>query len=267
MPRDKDLKRLVRSRMQKTGESYTTARARILSKPSRKRSDSTGSASPADEGTAPPDVRAGAALHPTTPDTASTPDGHTTDPGQRPDYAKTAGMSDQALVARTGCDWEKWVHVLDRHKAHEMSHRDIARLVHEQYGIDGWWAQCVTVGYERIRGLRERGQRRGGGYEASKSRTFAVPVNVLYDACAHARTRRRWITDSDPEVRTATRPRSIRLGLEDGTIAALWFVSKGEAKSSVTVQHLNLTDRTAADRSKALWGARLDALSEILKKA
>jgi hypothetical protein len=32
MPRDKDLKRLVRTRMQKTGESYTTARARIVSK-------------------------------------------------------------------------------------------------------------------------------------------------------------------------------------------------------------------------------------------
>ena len=32
MPRDKDLKRLVRARMTKTGESYTAARAQITRK-------------------------------------------------------------------------------------------------------------------------------------------------------------------------------------------------------------------------------------------
>jgi hypothetical protein len=30
MPKDKDLKRLVRDRMRKTGEAYTTARSRLL---------------------------------------------------------------------------------------------------------------------------------------------------------------------------------------------------------------------------------------------
>ena len=33
MPRNKDLKRLVRARMKKTGEAYTSARAQILKKP------------------------------------------------------------------------------------------------------------------------------------------------------------------------------------------------------------------------------------------
>jgi hypothetical protein len=32
MPRDKDRKRIIRERMKKTGESYTAARARVLSK-------------------------------------------------------------------------------------------------------------------------------------------------------------------------------------------------------------------------------------------
>ena len=32
MPRDKDLKRLVRARMKKTGEAYTAARAQVLRK-------------------------------------------------------------------------------------------------------------------------------------------------------------------------------------------------------------------------------------------
>src|SRR3954467_11720027 len=33
MPKQKDLKRLVRARMQKTGEAYTAARAQVLRKP------------------------------------------------------------------------------------------------------------------------------------------------------------------------------------------------------------------------------------------
>ena len=36
MPRNKDLKRLVRARMSKTGESYTAARAHVLAKASSK---------------------------------------------------------------------------------------------------------------------------------------------------------------------------------------------------------------------------------------
>jgi hypothetical protein len=44
MPRDKDRKRVIRSRMKKTGESYTAARAQILSRtnapaPSRRFAD------------------------------------------------------------------------------------------------------------------------------------------------------------------------------------------------------------------------------------
>jgi hypothetical protein len=234
MPRDKDLKRLVRTRMKKTGESYTAARARIVSKTPK--SSPHGAASAAAES-----------------------------PASRPEYAKIAGMSDEKVKEKTGCDWERWVYALDRRGAAAMAHRDIALLVHEKYKVDGWWAQMVTVGYERIKGLRDRGQRRGGGYEAGKSRTFHVSVGELYEACALAKLRRRWITDADPKVRTARKPKSIRLGLEDGTIAALWFIPKGDSKSTVTVQHLKLPDKDAAERSKQVWGERLDALTEVLK--
>ncbi len=37
MTSQKDFKRLVRARMQKTGEAYTAARAKLLAKPSRTR--------------------------------------------------------------------------------------------------------------------------------------------------------------------------------------------------------------------------------------
>src|SRR4051812_37224108 len=89
--------------------------------------------------------------------------------------AKIAGMSDAKVAAATGCTWEKWVTVLDRRKAYELSHRDIAKLIAEKYKTPSWWTQMVTVGYERIKGLRVRGQQRSGSFQISKSKTLAVP--------------------------------------------------------------------------------------------
>ncbi len=236
MPRDKDLKRLVRARMTKTGEAYTAARAQITKKSRAK--------------TRP----AAASAHPPQPIVAAEP----------ADYATLAGMRDDLIKEKTGCTWERWVYALDRHGAEQMSHRDIAALVHTKYKIDGWWAQSVTVGYERIKGLRARGQRRDGAYEAAKSRTFNVPVTTLYDAWADTRIRRRWLSGASLKVRTATAPKSMRLGWDDGSIIAVWFTAKGPSKSAVALAHTKLPDRETADRLKQYWSERLATLGEVL---
>lgn len=239
MTSDKDLKRVVRARMAKTGESYATARARILSKPPRSRI-----ASPATTGAA--------------PRLSSVPQ-----PISGTAYATLAGMADARIAAQTDRTWEEWVRVLDAEKAGAMAHRDIARLVSEKYGVKPWWTQAVTVGYERIKGLRARGQRRDGTYEASKSRTFDVPVTRLFDAWATSATRRRWLAAKAVKVRTATRPRSMRLEWSDGTVIALWFTAKGK-KSTVSVQHTRLRDRATAERQKEYWSEQLASLAELL---
>lgn len=221
MPRNKDLKRLVRARMKKTGEAYTAARARIVSKGSR----------------------------------APT----------RPDYASLAGKSDAVVKTKTGRRWDEWVAILDAHGAASMSHRDVAALVNRKYGVAGWWAQTVTVGYERIKGLRAVGQRLDGSYEASKSRTFNVPVTTLFDAWADASVRRRWLKGATVKVRTATAPKTMRLGWSDGTIVVVGFMPKGDAKSAVAVQHTKLPDAETAARVKDFWSERLEALGKTLR--
>ena len=221
MPKQKDLKRIVRSRMEKTGESYTAARLHVVQKKK-----------PAAE--------------------------------PLPDYAALAGMSDAALKNKTGRTWAEWVGILDQWDAAKKPHRDIAEHV-SSLGVPGWWTQTVTVGYERIRGLREKGQRRTSGlYEASKSRTFNVPVKKLFAAFANARTRSRWLPDVKLEVRTATAPKTMRLTWEDDTLVQLYFVPKGAAKSVVTVQHGKLPSKAAAVTMKEFWHERLTALGELL---
>jgi hypothetical protein len=236
MPRDKDLKRLVRARMQKTGEAYTAARAQVLRKRTAKKARTTAAPTPRLTTTVEP-----AAL----------------------DYGGLAGMTDAIIEAKTGRTWQQWTRTLDGHGAHEMAHRDIAALVSKDYGVPDWWTQAVTVGYERIKGLRARGQRRDGTYEANKSRTFNVPVKALFDAWADADVRRRWL-GSTVKVRTATSPRSMRLGWADGTIVVVGFEAKGTAKSVVALSHTKLPDKDTANRLKQYWAERLDALAEEL---
>lgn len=227
MPTDKDFKRLVRGRMQKTGESYTAARAILLSRPPR---------------------RAAAPRPPA------------------PDYAKLAGMSDKAIEAKTGCTWQKWVEHLDYVSAHAWTHRELAEYIHEKHNVPGWWTQTVAVGYERIKGLREIGQRRGGGFEATRSKTFAAPVERVFRAFSDARLRKTWLPGIQLTVRKATPPKSVRITWDDGTSVEVWLMAKGEAKASASVAHTKLADREDAMRRKEFWGERLEALAALLTR-
>ena len=218
MPKNKDLKRLTRARMTKTGESYTAARAELVKK-------------------------------------------------SKQDFAERAGMSDQVVREKTGHTWDEWVRLLDRLGARSMIHRDIAIYLKDEQGVPGWWAQMVTVGYERIRGLRDIGQRRSGEYEANKSKTVRAPVGDLFRAFTVARTREKWLPGAKWTVRTTVADKSIRVTWEDGTAVEIYFVPKGPGKCQVAIQHRKLGSPAQGAKSKTYWGERLDALAELLENS
>ena len=234
MPTSKDFKRLVRARMRKTGEAYTTARAQILKKPRLQ---------VAGDGLRQPAAR---------------------DPS--PSYASLAGMSDAVISKKTGRDWKTWVEALDRHRAATLPHRQIAEIVSREFGVPDWWTQAVTTGYERIKGIRAIGQRRDGSFEASKSKTFALPVKKLFDAWAKAATRKRWLHEPGITIRSATPNKAMRIKWSDGSVVVVGFLPKGKTKTAVAVQHGKLPDKATADRYKQFWSDRLDTLSALVER-
>ncbi len=178
---------------------------------------------------------------------------------------KVAGISDAAVQARTGKGWAEWFRLLDAAGAAELSHAAIARHLSEACGCPDWWSQMVTVGYEQTRGLRQKHQT-PGGFQASASKTVAVPVSVLYAAWSDSRRRRGWLPDADFTVRKATPDRSLRITWVDGsTSVEVMFYAKGADKSQVTVQHSKLPDADAVARQKAYWAAALGRLKERLE--
>jgi len=238
MTHQKDFKKLVRARMRKTGESYTASRSQLL----RKKTEVT--------------TKRAVEPAPAVARRAASP---------ALDVSK-GGMSDAKIQAKTGKTWSEWVTVLDAIGAEKMPHRDIAAHMNEKLGIDGWWSQTITVGYERIRGLRDVGQRRGGGYEVSKSKTCPVPLATLYHAFADTRTRKKWLPGVAMTIRTATANKSMRVTWEDGTSVQLMFYAKDASRSFVAVQHTKLVSRADADRVRAFWTERLGALSALFAK-
>jgi len=229
MPIQKDLKRLVRARMRKTGESYTAARSRLLEKKGGK---------PATNGKASPALPRG-------------------------DLGALAGMSDDAVAKKTGRTWKEWVSVLDRDGAAEMPHGKIALLLHERHAVGEWWAQMVTVGYERIRGLREKGQRRDGTFEVSKSKTYPVPIAELWKAFMRCKE---WLDGETLRMSRATKHKTMRMKWSDGTPVEAYFLEKGAAKSQLALSHRKLTSRAEAARLRTYWGGRLAAIGELLER-
>jgi uncharacterized protein YndB with AHSA1/START domain len=181
------------------------------------------------------------------------------------DLASIAGMSDDTVNTKTGRTWKQWTDVLDKVDAKAWPHNRIALHLNTEFGVPGWWAQTVAVGYERIRGLRQIGQRRDGTREIGRSRTLPVPIAALYRAWSNARVRKTWLPDAGVTVRKATPEKSVRLRWPDGTAVEIYFVAKGEAKSQITVQHRALRSEEDAAAMKAFWTARLDALAALLK--
>lgn len=236
MPKQKDLKRRVRARMQKTGESYTAARAQVVAKQTPKTRPAAKSPGAAKA------ERAG------------------------PDLAALAGMSDATVALRTGKTWAEWAAALDAAGAAALPHGEIAEHVHVAFGVPGWWSQMITVGYERIRGLRAKGQRRGGGFDVNKSKTFPVPLAVLYRAF-DARRVGRWLGTARWKVKKATAEKTLRVTWEDGSPIEIYFASKGATKSQVTLQHHRIPSVAEAERVRRFWTERLAALGAALAGA
>lgn len=176
-----------------------------------------------------------------------------------------SGISEQRVQEATGKSWEQWLSALDALGAQELSHRDIAAQVRERWPeIGPWWAQTVTVSYERIRGLREKGQLCTGEFAASKSKTFACSVTDLWPHLATPERRAQWM-GHPTQLRTATEPKSMRLDWSDGTRVALYLWEKGPGKCSLSLQHEKLPSAERREAEKQAWAERLRALAALLR--
>jgi uncharacterized protein YndB with AHSA1/START domain len=176
----------------------------------------------------------------------------------------TPRMSDEAVKAKTGKPWSEWFSILDQARARKLPHKEIVKILREDFGLGPWWQQMVAVTFEQQRGLRQKheGPR---GFQISVSRTLPVPLPLLYKAFANARARAAWLPEDGLIVRKATANKSLRITWKDGsTSLEIGFFEKGAGKSQVAVQHSKLPDARAVAKMKRYWADALERLRQYL---
>lgn len=173
--------------------------------------------------------------------------------------------SDEKLTDATGRNWEAWLSVLDGWGAGDRKHREIADFLIADQAVPGWWAQAITTGYERARGLRLKHQQ-PDGFTVYASKTVGVPIGVLFDAFVDKRAREQWLTDGPMSLRTSQPDKVARFDWGDGpTRVLVTFEEKGPSKSTAYVAHERLADADAAEAAKTSWKERLTALKSLLE--
>jgi uncharacterized protein YndB with AHSA1/START domain len=174
-------------------------------------------------------------------------------------------VSEEKLKEATGRRWEAWFSILDRWGARDRKHGEMVGFLMDEHDVEGWYAQAITVGYERARGMRLKHQQ-ADGFTVYASKTIAVPVEDVFKAFVDSRRRKRWLTDGTMSLRTSRLGHTARFDWADGsTRVTVSFDKKGSSKSTVAVAHERLPDADEAETTKALWRQRLADLKAFLE--
>jgi len=68
---------------------------------------------------------------------------------------KPSEFSEEVVKEKTGKSSEDWYMLIDAAEGKKIGHTAIAKLLKNEYGLSGWWAQAITNRYEHERGLRQ----------------------------------------------------------------------------------------------------------------
>ena len=168
-------------------------------------------------------------------------------------------VSDDAVQSKTGRGWNEWCDLIEAWPGRQDGHTAIASYLRDDLGVDPWWAQTVTVGYERITGLRLPHQRPDGTFVADKSKTVTIDAAELRRMLLDSEDRRDLFPGHETALRSSPESKSIRISLGPG-VASISVEPKGEDRSRVAVSHERLPTFDDVAEWKFYWAEWLEAL-------
>lgn len=222
MTRQESFKRRVRGRMAKTGERYGATRRALIEQSS---------------------------------------DLHAVATGTGRNWAAQPEQSDEVIRRATGRGWDEWCDVIDAWPGKDDGHSAIAAYVQEQHAIPGWWAQAVTVGFERITGRRLPHQRADGTFTAGRSATVTVEPGMLRELLLDEAGRAELFPGMETALRSRPTSKNVRLAVGPG-VAEIDLAPRADGRVKVTIQHERLPEHGDVEHWKAFWGEWLAAIDD-----
>jgi hypothetical protein len=168
-------------------------------------------------------------------------------------------MSDAAVRNATGHGWDHWCDTIESWPGHQEGHTAIARHLEATTDLDGWWSQSVTVGYERITGLRLPYQRADGTFTAGRSRTITADAGALRSMLIDDDHRSDLFPGWTTALRSKPGAKAIRVEIGPG-VATIGITDVGGGRVKVTVGHDRLPHYDLVEEWKFFWGDWLEAL-------
>ena len=251
MTRARALKHVIRARAAKTGERYTTARRHVLNN-----------------------------LKLVSPAAAPSPEPKATAVAARQTSKRDSPISEKKFIEKTGYGFDHWFAVLDKFGGIKKGHTAAARHLYDDHGVDGWYAQGITVAYERARGVRVANQRCDGAFEVSVSKTIAGDAKTIIRVLTDPRQRAR-LKAPDKTLLSAlataleapkskgfvVRPDGLgryRYNWGDTTVQ-FYMVPKPGNKISVVVTNMKMTSSTMVEERRVIWREMLNSLAAAVR--
>lgn len=169
--------------------------------------------------------------------------------------------SDAVIRENTGRGWDEWCGLIDAWPGHEQGHSAVAAWLVDEHDVPGWWAQNITVSWERITGRRLPNQMADGTFTANRSATIATDLPALREMLLDEDGRAALFPGLDVELRSRPTSKNIRLGLPEG-VAEVTTAPRDDGRVTVTVAHTKLSSPDEVAHWKAFWGDWIAALDE-----
>lgn len=182
-------------------------------------------------------------------------------------WAATPPHSETAIRENTGHSWDEWVALIDAGPGREAGHTAIATWVVEEHGIGGWWAQGVTVGYERITGLRLPGQMKDGTFTVAKTKKLDLDGTEFRELLNDDDARSSLLPGLTSQLRSKPTTKAPKFSIADAEtgddLGILQFrVDPAASGCKLVVTHEKLPDPDSAETWKQYWADWLEALAD-----
>ena len=198
-------------------------------------------------------------------------------------------LPEKTLLEKTGRSWKEWVEVIGSAENGVWDHKTLVTYLRQTQGLTHWWAQTVTVGYEKLTGRRITGETADVGFQVGIQRTFSVSLpeawkliastkglSILIDDC-HGREIRqgeKFETDdsSTVEIRVLQENHHIRMnwtppGWKMATVLQVRVLEKGEGKVGISIHHEKLPDHQTREIMRERWKQALSRLGDAFQQS
>ena len=186
-----------------------------------------------------------------------------------PPKSKAVGFIDKsAMLKATGKTPEQWFAIIEKSGKSERPHSEIACYLYEEQNISYWWAQQITVDYEKFIGRRMTGQTEDGRFQIGVNKTVSASKDALWDyLCSEDGLSLLCNEGAEAEITTSKSNSHFRMrwrmpAWSSHSILQVRVTDKGKGKTTLSFHQEKLPDAKARESMRERWRTTSERIAQ-----